>query len=409
MKSAFNRAVLVPLFIAVGLSAACKQDPLADKTEEVQNSQPPSTKPTPTPPLPISQEALRIDAPDYASFKEGLTTELKVSGRVLQPIEGQDPVMGTHFEVTVDNLEDFPEATFDAATGSFKWTPPLHFVTGESTRNMRLELTIATKLGPKLAYSRAIPAFVTRAESDPEVVEIKGLEDGFIREGETRKFTVTVKDPDAMDADKMRPRLMAISACGSCSDGGQLMKSEDSWQTEPKVDPADPSLWTFEMKIDTEDRELSTSETSYTLNLVTVSRFGRSSAPKDARFKVRTRIREPQISWNNQSVEMVAGIENMTSFSVYDPLKEGQLAVNIARCDLKLPGANCSCTNQANDSSQQLCTIRWKIPSNFKLDTYSITAEYFNKSRVSGDGEVKQGSFTRNIRVVAPGQTAGAK
>src|SRR5688572_28256023 len=83
-------------------------------------------KPVPTPidkAKALPSEAVQIYIPDFQSFEEGVKTEFPITARVF--------LDDYRAEIVVENLADFPGATFDQNTGVFQWTPPAGFVESE--------------------------------------------------------------------------------------------------------------------------------------------------------------------------------------------------------------------------------------------------------------------------------------
>jgi hypothetical protein len=390
---------LAAVLIATSLAACSQglqQDPLADQPDEIRNGvDRGSAKPAPKP-TPLPSEALRIDTAEFYSFKETFEGSATISGRVLIPVNGKPAEKGVDYEVNIENMSSFPGAFFDAATGQFKWTPPRGFVDLEYTRNMSLIVSLNTKMPPVLSVRRTIPVFVTRAENDPEILSVDGLNGHTIREGASREFDVTVLDPDSVDTDSARPRLLIVNnRSGSNSAASMVAMVQPGWgKTNPTNDPGDKHRWTFRLKIDSRGAEVTSSESLLSFGLIAVSRFGRSSAPTNVDVRFMTSVRAPMISWR-ETVNLVGGQEALINFNVFDPQAEGRLVFRFNRC-ATLPGlANCTCVQQT--ASNLLCSIRWKVPDVVAPTDYTVEGIAENLSPVLTDTE--KASLTLNGRI----------
>jgi hypothetical protein len=399
MKKNDWAAGLSAMLIAMSLSACSQglqQDPLGDQPDEIRNGvNRGAAKPAPKP-TPLPSESLRIDTAEFYSFKETFEGSAVLSGRVLIPVDGKPAEKGVDYELNIENMNAFPGASFDAATGQFKWTPPRGFVDVEYTRNMTLVVSLNTKVPPVLSVRRTIPVFVTRIENDPEVLSVDGLAGHTIREGESRDFQVTVNDPDSFDTDAGRPRLLIVNNRRGANSAAALVSMvQPGWgKTNPTIDAADKTKWIFTLKIDSRGAEVTSNESLLSFGLIAVSRFGRSSAPMNAEAKFITSVRTPVISWRD-TVNLVGGQEALINFSAYDPQGEGRMVFRFNRC-ATLPGlANCTCVQQS--ASNLLCSIRWKVPDVASPTDYVVEGVAENLSPVLTD--TQKASMTLNGRI----------
>lgn len=407
-----GKSMKQPMSISLGLLAAtiamiagvatgCQQDPFANKSEQIRNGIPPELQKEPTPEKPRDKDALRIDSLDFYSFKEQVESEFTITGRVLEP-------NGT-FELSIDNMKEFPGAKFDAKTGNFKWTPPRDTTGGDYGRERRLVVRLtspSTTGGTTEGTTKAILIFVTRAELDPEIVAVDNLTAIPTREGEIRKFNVTVKDPDATDVDGARPRLNSIPVKRGPSDLSGLVYLQEGVDPNPMQDPANKLQWIFKMVLDLRvpadqrGRDFTRTQENFEFGLQAISRFGRN-AVKDVDATILTDVLKPEVSWFDP-IEAVAGIENAIQFTVYDPYAEGKLSVNfVTRVD-QLPGAATASCKTASREGNILCKISWK-PTATTTGDFPIEFEGLNQSKVPGDLKFMKENFKRVIRVV-PGQ-----
>ena len=250
MKKSNLLLIMGALVFAGAVNSGCSlnQDPYAEKSEEIRNGVPPELDREPAAPKPLASDALRIDSLDFYTFREQVESEIVLTGRVLQPTAS--------FDLSIDNMSDFPGAKFDAKTGSFKWLPPRETTGGEYGLAKRLivRLTAPSAVGGAiLGTTKAILVYVTRAEIDPEIISVDDLvRPNATREGELRRFTVVVRDPDSADVDGSRPVLNAIPSQRGPSDiSGLVYMQEPSFsETNPVQDPGDKRRWIFKMVLD---------------------------------------------------------------------------------------------------------------------------------------------------------------
>lgn len=401
------------VLMAVSLLSACSfnQDPYADKPDQIRKGVPPELDREPPLPKPLASDALRIDALDFYSFKEGVPGEVQISGRVLSS--------NPQFELSVDNtsLQDFPGATFDTKTGIFKWTPPR-----ESTgmdygvaKRLVVRLTAPSPAGGAIiGTTKAILVYVTRAEVDPSVVAIEDLTKDPVREGELRKFNITVNDPDSLDVDGMRPTLVTIPTAKGPSDISGLIYMLDSNSSNPNPvqDPSNKKQWIFRMALDLRTvssdgrgRDFTRGSDLFKFGVKVTSRFGRTAVSNSGQAQIWTDVMKPEVSWFDP-ITVVAGQENLIQFMVYDPYSEGTLTVNLlTRIDIELGAASTWRCIAASREGNVLCKLNWK-PINPTKTEYPIEFEVMNKSKIPNDTNVKKETFKRIIKVIVPATPA---
>ncbi|MBK7891368.1 MAG: hypothetical protein IPJ84_11120 [Bdellovibrionales bacterium] len=393
----------------VGMTACGQQDPMADQPETVRQGIPPEADREPPSAKPVKQDALRIDASDFFTFKEGIEGEANITGRVLMP--------NTQFKLEIENMAtEFPGAKYDPATGSFKWTPSRDSTGADYGTPKRLVARLTTLGTPVLGTTKSILIYVTRAETDPDIVSVDDLVRTYTREGEIRKFTVIVKDPDASDFDGARPKLVSVPNRRGPNDVAGLvyMQEPTTFDPNPVQDPTDKSRWIFKMILDLSakqpdlrGRDFTRTEERFFFGLQAVSRFGRA-AMKNVDVTIRTDVMKPQISWF-EPIEVVAGQENTVQFSVFDPYNEGRLDVNFTTRLDQLPGAATQkCVEQSREG-MLLCKISWKpvqtpgAVCKQEADgsmSCNIEFEVRNSSRVAGDFKFVKEAFMRKLKVI---------
>ncbi len=407
------------LAFAAALGASCsnglKQDPYANQPDEVKNAGPMDPKPKEKKGDALSSAYLRIQtASDSVEFREGVESKITIKGAVLADVNGREPVLGQDYQLTIDNIADFPGASWDATTGEFKWTPKPGYVQDEYTRNVHIEVTLATLFKPILQTQKSIIGVITRAEMEPSVESIEDLTNPGVREGETRDFKVVVRDPHASDKSAdTKPRLSIVSdGAGSASAAGLVTCLGTQGCSNPEKDPNDPQRYTFKLRVDLTGQEITKDTKTLSFSVMAISRFGETSAPKKANLLVKTKLNDPEISWSAADpIEVVAGRQNLVNFTVFDSGSDSQLTVNFdTACNLVLgPTATCSCTTLGRPGTgPQLCKIIWDVPQNPLQTNYSVKFTTFNRSKDQSQYTTK--SYERVLKVIqaAPGPVAPA-
>lgn len=395
----FASVALVPV---IGMAVGCtklQQDPLSGEPDSIRNGKPATEKPAPE--IPQKEEVLKLDYYKTYTFREGVESEIVLNGRLLQSVNGQEGVINRDFEVFVDNMGDFPGATFDRATNTFRWKPS-HVSAGDMYTEIPLIIKGATlTLQKNVSRTEEAVVIVIRSETDPQ---IKSVNASFpvLREGQSYDFTVTVKDPDTAASLGQAPRLFALPSGNSYNkDGSRLIKMVPGTTSAPNPvqDPQDPSLWTFKMRVETGDLELTANEDYFSASIEVMSVFGRR-ANQNVSFKIATTVRAPEITWRDR-MSVNAGSKANVSFSVYDPKSEGRIMAVISNCSV-LPGATCSCISNTGDFSMRTCTISWNVPANQTLGTYTVKVDTENESKAYTNPHKISKTFMPEIRVLAP-------
>jgi hypothetical protein len=404
-------------FVALGFAlvlASCtnglKQDPYADQPESVKNAGPMDPKPKQKPADADNPAYLRINAEDSYQFTEGeKPPTVTITGKILSDVNGHSPQLGSDYELSIDNMADFPGASFDASTGNFVWSPQPGYVEATYSRNIHIDVTLTTKFLPIRKTTRSIIGVVTRAELDPTIVSVEDLVSLPTKEGEKREFKVVVRDPHAdSKTANTKPRLTISSDDSSAgvSAANLIYCKGFKGCTDPAIDPKDPMQYIFTLVLDLTNKEVTSGETTMSFGLIATSRFGEPSAVKKTNVHIITSINNPEMSWAaSDPITVVAGQENTVNFTVYDPKgTESNLTVNFdTRCDQVLAtDAVCSCKSGGPGSgATQLCTISWKVPAQPTQSDFQISLSSFNQSKY--DGSILKKTFPpRTLHVIQP-------
>lgn len=355
--------ILLTISLGLMLNAcgAWKQDPLDGKKGNFGEAKPVPTKPDLSKPL--DSKAVRIYIPDFQSFQEGVMSEFSITARVL--------LEGYKAEVSVENLADFPRATYDQATGMFRWTPPVGYVdsTGENGVIAQKSLVIRAygyKTGDQVLVGEAErPLYVAREFRAPEITNVVKTE-SFVREGNTSFIQVTVFDKEAVATDRATwPKLTLQSISGAKSLAGQISVSRD--------ENLGNNQYRIYLQVDVRDVELTGSIDTFKVGLIANSRFGKVSPMREVALDVYTSFASPVTTWTE--VLQTRETEPTTyRFLITDPKLEANLSLDRT---FSMPlGSILSC--QATGRGLLNCTFTWTPPEGY-AGSYEVQA--YIKSR----------------------------
>lgn len=369
--------------------AKLKQDPMADQSEDVRNPQIPHEKPSPTPVVVDSSGILQIDTDDFYTLKEGKPAEFDVTGRVLVPVDGHEAVLGVDYIITIDNLADFKDATFDGATGKFKWTPQVGVSESEYAKQMTMKVSIKMLKGFAYTRSKDVKIFVEKYFTDPEIVAIEGLSGMTFHEGDRVNFKIKFRDADADEQNLPKLTLTNVQ-------NGPNIASLIAVNGNPRRDSTDRTLWIFSMIMDTANAELTNREIALNFGVIGISRYGRASTPQKQTVVFRTKMEKPIVGWaEGTEAKFTATLDNVMSFSVSDPKGEGSVRVEFQNCAAS--GAVCECVDAYRASTMAICTVKWK-PTATQTGRFTVRGIAYNQSPIVGE-RAEQKYFSNYVRV----------
>lgn len=374
--------LLTSLVLAAALaSAGCsewKQDPLAGREAALNNGsekpEQPGGKPTPS-------NAIMVDADNYFSCKEGRTDEMQISARILLP--------GYSHSISIENLDEFPGATFDANTGKFKWTPARGTVIGEEMTSEKIlkVSVVASKPGaPVLVGGKEIVIGIARAFTAPEVVTIRANKQK-LREGESDTVTVTVRDADAVkEIESTWPTIQFTNVIGGKSLVPFVSLIDTAWKN---------NLIEYTMRVDLTDAELTKAVSDYSFGVKANSRFAQTSDEKRVDYSVMTSLTDAVTTWVAEQ-EGTPGKVIEYQFMVYDP--KGEAAVTVTSFQNLPVGALASCTKV--NASNLSCTFLWKTDATTPVNNYNIIAKVeVRNSDFNKDNFIKTQNLSLKVKI----------
>jgi hypothetical protein len=379
------RNKLVVIIGALLLSqCGLNQNPLESYPDAIQNAKPPATKPVV--PEAIPSDALRLNAPDVVSFMEGTEGQFDLSGRVLLP--------NYSGRIEVLNLSDFKGATFDQATGIFKWTPSKGIVVDGylADRELRVRLVAEAEGQIALVSVKSIKVLIQRLAVKPIIESISTRATQF-REGGSYDFEMVIKDPDSQMTTESASRVLILNPPNTFP----KIKSLASYITmlDYRIS-SDGKSWIYSFRLNLNGEEVTDSSIQAGFDVQVVSRFGVVSEITPYRTKVLTKLGQLVSSAVSETLTVKADSVLKHVFFTWDPKLEARLELV---GHLGLPGnAKFSCSSVAR--GQLRCVLSW-VPTEDQVGTtvnFSYTVKGSNMDPL--DKETVQSIFSQRILVV---------
>lgn len=384
MKNFLMLAVVAGLMTA-GCSLKFEQDPLAGQPDPIREGIPPQQKPD----KPQPTEKVLVRGPQNASFMEDREDSLQFNVTVLEP--------GYKLEETfIANIDAFPGATFDPATGIMKWMPPKGTVFDGTYREMRLVIhSIATPANPdrpQLLGQTEVNVIVHRKMSLPEVKSVTNTSpNALVREGADTSLNVVVYDPDGGSDVGDGPSLLIFPPT-------VLNTKSLAPYTIVQVSSNDPikKEWTYRVTVRLNNTEFTSGSDMAGFRLRAVNRFNQSSVDANFSTKVYTKLSNLNISWV-ETAELTPGQENVVPFLVFDEKGEAMIDVQLAST---LPaGADIRC--QAARPGVLSCALRWVPTGTASEQNFAWNLNATGRNADRSDTQTSTRMFTLRVKVKA--------
>jgi len=365
---------LASLGAALALLPACssnwQQDPLAHKDRALQNGQ---QKPSdPQKPEGVRSDEVRLQYPEVFTFQEGIHGEFTLVGRILLP--GYTPT------IVIENMDEFPGAVFDAATGKFSWTPAVGTVKRDlddtrETRPLKVSV-VGQKSGDVVVQNTFVVKLdIAKTLGVPEIFEISKA---FLtlREGERADLTVRIRDLDAGADPATWPKLQILP----------MLRTPNLSQfvTLTDMDMEGNGEFTANLKVDLRGAELTKSKTFFGFSLQATSRYQKSGKKQDITVVALTSFSALQSTWFD-TVEVNLGSKSEYQFLIFDPKEE--LQVDVPEFTEAPAGMSFACKRMG--IHRQLCKAFW-VPDPFVTPRYyRIRANVRVRNQDSVDSQVE--------------------
>ncbi len=330
-------ALIASLFFVSACST--EQNPLAGVSDKVNEGKPPGPN-KPIEEEPLSKSNLQIDAPPQVNAEVDSEVKFKITGRVLAP--------GMQFVLELDNLEAFPGATFDAATGDFTWTPTKSSIGTQISALLYLNVTISNVVAPghiSTSEVKAIPIVLMNKFVKPTIKSVSGYSE--VIGGSAYRFAFALKNRDAANKDD-------ISIVGqSCGANVRTLTSYMSLVPSSVKDIGNGE-YTGEVTLDLWNAENLTAG-QYCIALAATTSQGKISDIYKLTVNYLPKVLSAY-STLSKDVEMVVGDYQKYTFSIYDPSGTGEMTVlNVDDISKDLPGTTINCAVDSYNKSMVYC------------------------------------------------------
>ncbi|NUN04789.1 MAG: hypothetical protein HUU57_03410 [Bdellovibrio sp.] len=337
---------LIVILAGMMLLSGCEmeQNPIKGAPDTIVNGKPPEAQ-KPKPEDPFDKEALQIDAPDFINGRVGSSLGFKIQGRVM--VEGLD------FDLTIDNLGEFPDAKYDPVTGDFVWTPTKVKVGSANSVLLTLQATLVTRPSEKypvrMIEKKTIPMTIANTYTQP-IVNSVTKPTGKIVVGATYKFPFTIEDIDAMALVDVK---VLISECTKSYYGETAVYLAKAGKVTNV--PNAPGKYQGEVSVDL-SKAVNLVGGRFCFGISTVSKHGVMSDVYDVEFEAEGRMRPTKMTLQNLP-DLTVGERMQVSFTIYDPSSLGTLEM-ISQDDvtLILPGSNFTCNRFYSTKYQIDCS-----------------------------------------------------
>ncbi|MNK89389.1 hypothetical protein D3C87_1093980 [compost metagenome] len=328
--------LFIALIASILLVTACstQQDPLADASDEVTDGNPPDTN-KPIAEKPLDKMNLQIDAPTLVNAAVGSEVKFNISGRVLVP--------GVEFMIYIDNLDSFPGATFDSATGDFTWMPTRASIGTQISTEIVLSVTIATIVAPgrvSTSENKNISIVLVNSFTKPTINSVTG--EAVVIGGMSYTYSFKLTNIDATGKDDI------VIIGQSCGASGRTLTPYINLNPYTVRDQGNGE-YTGELTMDLYQAANLTAGT-YCFAISAITAQGKVSDIYKQNVTYEPRI-ERSVS-TLKEINLTVGEVQKVSFSIYDPQGSNLLTVGkVEDISVALPGSKIACVvDNANKS-----------------------------------------------------------
>ena len=266
---------------------------------------------------PVKSDAVRINAPDDVSVEETQALEFEITGRVL--------LDGYTVDVEIQNLADFPGATYDRAKHLFKWTAPVGFVERSGTaEGYRVKVDLMVRAlarassGAILERAGIVKIEVSRSFTVPVINAITKARD-ILREGEMMNVVVDYTDKDASAGDRNTWARIALSPAPGVKNLSGLL-------TLYSVENRGGTNYRATYAVDAREADLTDSIDPYGANFTVITRYGKASMDRSVNMNVYMSFASPVTTWID-TLQLVEEQPMVHKFVVSDPRLEALMSM----------------------------------------------------------------------------------
>ncbi len=355
MKNIKNLLSILFVVVVAGACSKWTQDPMEGQPWSNKSGKPNAGGEKPKPGL--SSDNIRIDTEPSYKFQEELEASYKIEARVL--LSGYSKPV-----ISIDNLTEFQNGTFDPATGMFTWTPPFGIVEGFDSIDKNLVIKVVAKKTGEFDEVRyeSIPVVIKKHNKEPTILSVSQLRP--IREGETQKFKVVVRDLNSGKDFETWPRLSVHAARGYSNLAAFISVSSPYRLSNGDFD--------FNITVNLSGQEVTDSSETFGAQLVAYSAAGVRSVEHDVQMTILTSFSDLTSTWWDE-VPVIAEQQTAYSFVIFDPKNEIYLE-SPTFTDLPF-GAIVQCEKRSSSDSRQYCKLEWTPMAGIPEGFFSIHAD----------------------------------
>lgn len=320
------------------------QNPFAGKDSRLKDGWPVPTKPIGS--KPVNPEMITISAPYFVSYEEDVNRRFQIVARVLED--------GYVADLIIENLADFPGATYDTNNNIFSWTPARGYVesTGPGVSVLKeLKIRVNAFKNGAVVFSgdHKVEIRVFRDYTAPTISRID-MPRQVMREGETMDVAIFYTDKDADPNDRSTWSDLKFESLANTKSIAGLVYNRS-------VDRGSlANEYVARMRFDLSESELTPSLDTFSVGLSLVSRYGKSTAAQQLNLTVLTGFAAPVTTWAERLLVTV-DTPVTYKFVITDPKLEQNLNLD-AVAPVEVPaGANIQCLKTG--VSVLNCTLNW--------------------------------------------------
>lgn len=320
------------------------QNPFAGKDSRLKDGWPVPTKPIGS--KPVNPEMITITAPYFVSYEEDRNRRFEILARVLED--------GYTADLMIENLADFPGATYDLNNNIFSWTPARGYVesVGSGVSVLKeLKIRVNAYKEGAVVYSgdHKVEIRVFRDYTAPTIARIE-MPKQVVREGERMDVAIFYNDKDADPNDRSTWSDIKFESLANTKSIAGLVYN----RTTDKG--AGANEYVARMRIDLSESELTPNLDMFAVGLSLVSRYGKSSPAQQLNLTVLTSFAAPITTWTERLMTTVDS-PMQYKFVITDPKLEQNLNVDAATPVDAPTGATVQCVKTA--VSVLNCTLNW--------------------------------------------------
>lgn len=326
--------IITVLFLGLVLnSCSLQQNPIADAPDSVKNGVAPGKDTTDKKEV-TDKASLQIDAPKLVNFLVGVSTEFKITGRVLVP--------NLKFILQVENLAQFPGATFDQATGIFKWAPAKEILGAETSGHFQLNVNMITLPGvsgfPVSTESIPVTLQIFRNYSKPLISSVQNGNINLVV-GNTYELSLELEDIDAALPSDFK---LFFADCNNRNSVN--IASAISYDPNQFLRNSLTGKYRGNIILDLKSHSLPYDNRNFCFTVKSFSRFGLSSDPYPVNLVIKNPLHAGSITKTIAAVKK--GTTAEFNFTFFDPGQVGNIKVSIIPDISKtLPGSALTCEN----------------------------------------------------------------